>query len=64
MCMDLADITVALEAPVDITEAPVVLDLAGIIVPQWAVVGTIDLLWVVVGIVLPITVAAAAACSP
>lgn len=62
--MDLADITVALEAPVDITEAPVVLDLAGIIiVPRWAVVGTIDLLWVVVGIVLPITVAAAAACS-
>lgn len=54
--MDLADITVALEAPV-------VLDLAGII-PRWAVVGTIDLLWVVVGIVLPITVAAAAACSP
>lgn len=54
--MDLADITVALEAPV-------VLDLAGIIIPRWAVVGTIDLLWVVVGIVLPITVAAAAACS-
>ena len=63
--MDLADITVALEAPVDITEAPVVLVLAGIIiVPRWAGVGTTDLLWVVVGIVLPTTVAAAAACSP
>ena len=60
--MDLEDITVALAAPADITEDPAVPVLADIIIdPRWAAVGIIGPRWAD-GIV-PLTAAAAAACS-
>ena len=62
--MDLTDITAALVALVDTTEAPVVPVLADTItVPRWAVAGIIGPLWAAVGTALPTAVVAVVACS-